>query len=156
MRFGLHFFYSSLVILLFLGSPDVMAQGSRSARVIAEKANLRETPTVSGLAEEEVPEGTVIKVLDEKLPWYVVRVGDRVGWLHGATLQFITTAEINESAPLILSTTAEPAPVRSSQPREETTSPTTRSGGYIRGPRGACYYISGSGRKVYVDRSLCN
>ena len=68
MRFGLHFFYSSLVILLFLGSPDVMAQGSRSARVIAEKANLRETPTVSGLAEEEVPEGTVIKVLDEKLP----------------------------------------------------------------------------------------
>lgn len=156
MRFGLHFFYSSLVILLFLGSPDVMAQGSRSARVIAEKANLRETPTVSGLAEGEVPEGTVIKVLDEKLPWYVVRVGDRVGWLHGATLQFITTAEINESAPLILSTTAEPAPVRSSQPREETTSPTTRSGGYIRGPRGACYYISGSGRKVYVDRSLCN
>lgn len=26
----------------------------------------------------------------------------------------------------------------------------------IRGPRGGCYYISESGNKVYVDRSLCN
>jgi hypothetical protein len=26
---------------------------------------------------------------------------------------------------------------------------------YIRGPRGGCYYISGSGSKVYVDRSKC-
>lgn len=28
---------------------------------------------------------------------------------------------------------------------------------YIRGPRGGCYYLSGSGRKVYVkDKSLCD
>lgn len=26
---------------------------------------------------------------------------------------------------------------------------------YIRGPRGGCYYITGSGNKQYVDRSLC-
>jgi Protein of unknown function (DUF4236) len=32
----------------------------------------------------------------------------------------------------------------------------TSGHGYIRGPRGGCYYLSGSGRKVYVDRSLCN
>lgn len=30
------------------------------------------------------------------------------------------------------------------------------AGGYIRGPRGGCYTYSGSGRKRYVDRSLCN
>lgn len=28
--------------------------------------------------------------------------------------------------------------------------------GYIRGPRGGCYYYTSSGRKQYVDRSLCN
>jgi endonuclease YncB( thermonuclease family) len=28
--------------------------------------------------------------------------------------------------------------------------------GYIRGPRGGCYTITSSGRKRYVDRSLCN
>ncbi len=32
----------------------------------------------------------------------------------------------------------------------------TRYRQYIRGPRGGCYYISSSGNKVYVDRSLCN
>lgn len=30
------------------------------------------------------------------------------------------------------------------------------SSSYIRGPRGGCYTYSGSGRKRYVDRSLCN
>ncbi len=27
---------------------------------------------------------------------------------------------------------------------------------YHRGPRGGCYYITESGNKVYVDRSICN
>jgi len=31
-----------------------------------------------------------------------------------------------------------------------------KSSYYIRGPRGGCYYLSASGRKQYVDRSLCN
>lgn len=26
---------------------------------------------------------------------------------------------------------------------------------YVRGPRGGCYYINGSGNKTYVDRSMC-
>ncbi|AQG78450.1 hypothetical protein AWR27_03305 [Spirosoma montaniterrae] len=31
----------------------------------------------------------------------------------------------------------------------------THSRQYYRGPRGGCYYITASGRKQYVDRSLC-
>jgi hypothetical protein len=27
---------------------------------------------------------------------------------------------------------------------------------YFRGPKGGCYYYSKSGKKVYVDRSICN
>ena len=114
---------------------------TRTARVIAENANLRETPSTTGLAEGEVTEGTIVKILDEKLPWYVVRVGDRVGWMHGATLLFMDEA----------TTTSEREPVR-------VIAPATRSNTgrvYIRGPRGGCYYISGSGSKVYVDRSGC-
>lgn len=30
------------------------------------------------------------------------------------------------------------------------------SGYYIRGPRGGCYTLSASGRKRYVDRSMCD
>lgn len=33
---------------------------------------------------------------------------------------------------------------------------TYKSKGYIRGPRGGCYYINAYGNKVYVDRSLCD
>ena len=122
---------------------------TRTARVIAENANLRETPSTTGLAEGEVPEGTVVKILDEKLPWYVVHVGDRVGWMHGATLLFIDRAPtISEREPIRVITPAETYPLPQTRP--------TADRAYIRGPRGGCYYISGSGSKVYVDRSMCN
>jgi hypothetical protein len=123
----------------------------RTARVVAVNASLRQTPSDTGLVESEVPEGMVVKILDEKLPWYVVRVGDRVGWMHEATLLFGNN---------VTTTTSEREPVRVSTPAETyPVSPPTRSTqerAYIRGPRGGCYYISGSGRKVYVDRSMCN
>lgn len=136
-------------LLLLIPCVTSTAQ-TRTARVIAENAKLRETPSTTGLAEGEVPEGTVVKILDEKLPWYVVRVGDRVGWMHGATLLFPDNA----------TTTSEREPERATAPSETYSLPqSTRSTAdktYIRGPRGGCYYISGSGRKVYVDRSMCN
>ena len=135
------------IVFLFTLCVTTAAQ-TRTARVIAENANLRETPSITGLVEGEVSEGMVVKVLDEKLPWYVVRVGDRVGWLHGATLLFIDNA-MTSSEPLRVITPNHtysiPQPTRSTADRV-----------YIRGPRGGCYYISGSGSKVYVDRSMCN
>ncbi|MFL6468213.1 MAG: hypothetical protein ACJ72Z_09685 [Pyrinomonadaceae bacterium] len=39
-------------------------------------------------------------------------------------------------------------------PKEENTAAAPK--GYVRGPMGGCYYISQSGSKRYVDRSLCN
>jgi hypothetical protein len=138
-----------LVLTLYLAFPAALAQ-TRTARVIAEKANLRETPSTTGLAEGEVPEGVVVKILDEKLPWFVVRVGDRVGWMHAATLLLMDNA----------TTTSDREPVRVTAPAETYSLPqptrSTTDKVYVRGPRGGCYYISGSGRKVYVDRSMCN
>jgi len=135
--------------LLLIPCVTTTAQ-TRTARVIAENANLRETPSITGLAEGEVSEGMVVKILDEKLPWYVVRVGDRVGWMHGATLLFMDNAATStEREPVRVITPAETSPLP--QPTRS-----TADRAYIRGPRGGCYYISGSGRKVYVDRSMCN
>lgn len=52
-------FVLSLLIASFLvgASSAAFGQTPRPARVIAEKANLRETPSIVGLAEGEVPEG---------------------------------------------------------------------------------------------------
>ncbi len=58
-----------------------------------------------------------------------------------------------------IATTATTTPPPASSPREATGNGRASSSGgraYIRGSRGGCYYLSGSGRKVYVDRSLCN
>lgn len=133
-----------IFLLLLLTLCVSTSAQTRTARVIAENANLRETPSTTGLTEGDVAEGIVVKVLDEKLPWYVVRVGDRVGWMHGATLLFMDNATPTlEREPS--ETYSLPQPTRSTADRI-----------YIRGPRGGCYYISGAGRKVYVDRSMCN
>ncbi len=50
---------------------------------------------------------------------------------------------------------APPEPPKKIEPEPPTI---TESGDrkYIRGPKGGCYYINGSGKKIYVDKSLCN
>jgi hypothetical protein len=57
-----------------------------------------------------------------------------------------------------LNSIASDSPERGSRSGSSTNSGSASGGGrkYIRGPRDGCYYISGSGKKVYVDRSWCN
>lgn len=143
------------VLLGSIAPTAATAQTIRMGRVISLSANLRDTPSVAGLSEQEVPEGTVVRVLDQKLPWYVVRVGDRVGWMHGNTFEFLTGQGNTYQEPRQMDVVPDSTP-RVFEPRQERTPTRSSSGGYIRGPRGGCYYISGSGRKVYVDRGLCN
>ena len=146
-------------LLLFMACGTARTQ-TRTARVVAENAILRETPSSTGLGQGDVPEGIVVKILDEKVPWYVVRVGDRVGWMHGATLLLMDNASAPAQAPTqagqpLTSVTPTEAPSPSDAPTPQPTR-SIENRAYIRGPRGGCYYISGSGRKVYVDRSMCN
>lgn len=147
-------------LILFGHSHNVAAQVPRTARVIAEKVSLRETPSAVGHVEGDVSEGTTVRVLDEKLPWYVVRVGDRVGWIHGATLLFLSEAYAAADQQKPIQSTTLPSAVLSAPSSASTEAPPAQtnreSGVYTRGPRGGCYRISGTARKVYVDRSLCN
>jgi len=152
--------FSLVIALLFFLLP-VTAQTPRYARVISPNANLRDTPSTTSGTEQEIDEGTIVKVLDEKLPWYVVRVGNRVGWMHGNTIEFIHIGTANPLTPRRQAVIPDyPPPTPSTPHRRIPTETNARtpsaSGGYIRGPRGGCYYVSSSGRKVYVDRSMCN
>jgi hypothetical protein len=74
-----------LVLVVFACSLSlpVSAQTPKDARVTSTSANLRDIPSIVGGTEQEVAEDTIVKVLDEKVPWFVVRVGNRVGWMHG-------------------------------------------------------------------------
>lgn len=74
------------------------------------------------------------------------------GWIEGYNKAFETTlAKVNDNSSVRNPNESKaliPTPVQPIRRSE--------SNGYIRGPRGGCYYLSGSGRKVYVDRGLCN
>ena len=147
--------YRLLALTLLLFCLPVAVTAQRYARVISENANLRDMPNVSSTSILEVPDETLVKILDEKLPWYVVRIGNRVGWMHGDTLEFVnasTPSQRLSEQSITPDYTPKPSPPSGGHtPRSSSTNP-----GYIRGPRGGCYYISPSGRKVYVDRSMCN
>jgi len=152
-----------LVLVVFACglSVPICAQTPRYARVISANANLRDTPSIAGGREQEVAEDTLVKVLDAKLPWYVVRVGNRVGWMHGNTIEFIAVQDSVPETPRQQTVAPDNRPFPPAAPRRETPAeiPARTSGSdrtYTRGSRGGCYYLSGSGRKVYVDRSLCN
>ena len=146
--------YRLLALTLLLFCLPIAVTAQRYARVISENANLRDIPNVSSISTLEVPEETLVKILDEKLPWYVVRIGNRVGWMHGDTLEFGSTAV---PAPRLSeqSITPDYTP-KTSPPSGAAHHAAAANSYYIRGPRGGCYYISSSRRKVYVDRGMCN
>lgn len=68
-------------------------------------------------------------------------------WAHRNPLPPLTQSEQKPAAPIkpgqTVDNTVEPSP----QPASDRQ--------YFTGPRGGCYYITASGRKQYVDRSLC-
>ena len=147
--------YRLLALTLLLLCLPIAATAQRYARVISENANLRDMPNVSSTSILEMPEETLVKILDEKPPWYVVRIGNRVGWMHGDTLELVSTStpsqQLSEQSITPDYTPKTSPPSGGYTPRSRSADPD-----YIRGPRGGCYYISPSGRKVYVDRSMCN
>lgn len=105
---------------------------------------------------EESPAPESIKTVCDTV--YIVRV-DTVT-VHDTVFQAATssrktrrseTTTSNQIAPVEYYSSPSPAP------KKRTVRKSVSSGnGYIRGPRGGCYYYNSSGRKVYVDRSLCD
>lgn len=130
---------------------------SQTASVISENANLRGTPNQSGKVVDTLPAGTSLQVLQQKGVWFLVQSANYVGWIHGDTIEYIGGGDNNTKpllAPIVVPTTRRTT-TRTS-PVVRTSTPRSSSGGYIRGPRGGCFYYTASGRKQYVDRSLCN
>lgn len=78
----------------------------------------------------------------------------QLGWIAGYNKAFELAAAATSSS--VNSSVAGQATSR--QAATTTFQPSLRStsNGYIRGSRGGCYYLSASGRKVYVDRGMCN
>ncbi len=127
--------------------------GQTKAVVIATNANLRGTPDGAGAVIAIVSATTTVEVYKQKGPWFLVQSPDYVGWIHGDTIRLGKPA-LDPSPLSELELYTPPTAPQRSTPAPRSTSPSS-SRGYIRGPRGGCYYINSRGNKTYVDRSLC-
>jgi hypothetical protein len=78
------------------------------------------------------------------------------GWVAGYKQGFMAVSEGAKRQERTVSTSNNPASLSRPRYAESLPTPLRYSSRYIRGPRGGCYYITGSGRKQYVDRSRCN
>lgn len=143
---------SILFLFLFL----TLAVHGQMATVIAEKANLRGTPSDKGKVVDKLQRGDEVEiVIDSGSGWYLVQAKDYAGWLHGNTIKLSEEKRftlVSPSQPVERETrpALPPSPIITAPSRRSDPSRT-----YIRGPRGGCYYLNSKGNKTYVDRSLC-
>lgn len=156
----------SIIFFVCVLTAATMAQTGGTVTVISRKANLRGTPSQTGLVMGEVTQNAELELITVRGGWYLVQTPEMVGWLHGNTIKLNGAAapETYSSPPPAMRRAASSRRGRvtasAGATAETISTPTYRvpsgSRSYIRGPRGGCYYLNSSGRKTYVDRSLCN
>jgi len=139
----------SLVLLL-----STIAAAAQSATVIAEKANLRGTPSAKGKVVDKLSIDQTVEVIKQNGAWFLVQARDYVGWIQGDTIR-LNTLTLSSPVTLVPSRAVETTPTYT-PPTQSPSARSSPSRTYIKGPRGGCYYINSSGKKTYVDHSYCN
>jgi len=132
------------------GDAPVAAPVRRTPRAAASTGG--ETESASSRRYLEGPRGGCYTLSESGRKIYV----DQAYCGGGGSMQGLTSAAEAQPAGT-RSRTRSTAPGASA--RASTNSSPRRSSGsrtYLTGPRGGCYYLGGSGRKVYVDHAYCN
>lgn len=112
---------------------------------------LRAEPSTGSGIILTVPSGSAVTSTKLEGTWHYVTYGNYTGWIRG---DYLATRRPTpqRTAP----STAMPLVGAPSRPRATQPARSSSRSGYIRGPRGGCYYINRNGNKTYVDRSMCN
>jgi hypothetical protein len=129
---------------------------SKVARVININANLRNAPDEEASIIKAIPKDTVVKVIQQKGAWFLVDNDDSIGWMHGNTIKLSNSKEDQSKFNQAETSTNTPKFVETPSYSELPKTSSASSNGYIRGPRGGCYYINSRGNKAYAERGLCN
>jgi uncharacterized protein YraI len=157
----------SIVLLVY---PALLGAQTRYA---SEALKLRAGASAEGRVLAAVPAGSVLELRDCDRAggeWCLVVYGRERGFVEARLLDVepstagarplsangysSTPLEAGGGPPASARASGRPSPTESARALAPRTSAAAR--GYYRGPRGGCYTYSASGRKRYVDRSLCN
>ena len=120
---------------------------------------LKEEPALSSLTTYLIPAAAVVKITTYNERYWRAEIDGHVGYLPKPYVYLTgkTPDDLNsEFKPKRASGVFGVLKEVQTQNRTHRSMRASSTPYYIRGPRGGCYYITGSGRKEYVDISLCN
>lgn len=128
------------------------SSSSKSAMVITENANLRDTPNSAGTVIQTVAEGESVEVLKQKGAWFYVLSNGQKGWMHGNTIRYENSAAETSTEPETDFST--PKPSSPSSVSKKRTEPEINNSGatarcrdgtlsYSRNRRGTCSHHGG-------------
>jgi hypothetical protein len=149
----------AIAVLLLFTVSTTLAQ--ESGVVTAVKANLRGTPSTSGVVVTTINYGDTFELVKDKAPWYLVQTPTYVGWIHGSVFSFGTEPPAPDAArePVVPMTTTkevsggsyfETEYVGGSQPSISVTNSTDRVLTFVFG--GVKYTVTAGGsREIEVN-----
>jgi hypothetical protein len=148
-----------VVFAFFAFAAPVLAQEAASpqtecVRITAVSATLRGRPLLTAKALDIVAKNAQVEAIARRDAWVLVQSEDYVGWVETKLLEPCVTGTVSKTPVLAASPANQPLAAAPPQ-TAPASSPAAESRTYTRGPRGGCFYINSSGRKVYVDHGLC-
>jgi hypothetical protein len=148
-----------IISALFMLTSAVVGQETRPqnecVRVTASSATLRGRPSLTGKALDIVTKRTQLESIAKRNEWVLVQAEDYTGWIEAKWLEPCNAGTVSKT-PVLGPSPAAAVPANPSPAVASTQSSSSETRSYTKGPKGGCYYMSSSGRKVYVDHSLCN
>lgn len=100
-----------------------------------------------------IPTNSKIQIIGYSDAYFKVIYKNQVGYLNEI---FVQNSDEIESYKKVFEDSGTKFKTSSPTSTKHTSYTPKTSKTYYKGPRGGCYYYSSSGKKVYVDRGLCN
>lgn len=93
--------FAIVLLSTFLSLSITLKAQDETVTVISIKANLRGTPSMSGIVVTSVNQGDVFELITTKGAWYLVQTPKYVGWLHGNSIRLDdgTSSDYDEPTP---------------------------------------------------------
>ena len=148
-------FSTLLAITVSASAQQATTVANECVRVTAATATLRGRPSLSGKALDVVNKNEQLESIARRDVWVLVQADDFTGWIEAKWLESCIAGTVSKTPVLGSAPAASPLPIAATSGASAQTT-TSDSRTYTKGPKGGCYYINSSGRKSYVDHSLCN
>lgn len=86
------------ILILFTFLFFAFSVSAQTGVVIANDANLRGTPTETGVIINSVEKDASLEIIKQKGAWFLVQTSQYVGWIHGNKIKIVNTKTETKAA----------------------------------------------------------